>query len=104
MTGIDSFLPPGDLKLKRRVRCVVLLTLCCPIGLTGSVANDRPESLAIVRAGSLATACVDSLAIACVGSLLTGCFGLLEVTGARFFVIAFTGLSTVICADFCVIT
>jgi len=36
--------------------------------------------------------------------LLTGGFGFLEVTGARFFVIAFIGLSTVLGADFCVIT
>jgi hypothetical protein len=45
-----------------------------------------------------------SLAIACVGSWVTDCAGFLEVTGARFFVTAFTGLSGVLGADFCVIT
>lgn len=111
MTGTDSFLPPGALKLKRRLGCVGLLALCCPIGRTGSIAN-APELLAVVRAGSLATARFDSLATVCVGSLvvpstgsfLIGCFGFFEATVARFLVIAFIGLSAVMGADFCVIT
>ena len=54
--------------------------------------------------GFFVVACVGSLAIACAGSFLTGCAGFLEVTGARFFAIAFTGLSGALGADFCVIT
>src|SRR5262249_61029250 len=93
MTGTDSFLPSGVLKLNREYGCVVWVTFCCPMGRTGSIANVRPDSLATVRDGSLATACVGSLATTCAGSLLTGGFGFLEATGARFFVIAFIGLS-----------
>ena len=54
--------------------------------------------------GFFAIACVGSLAIASAASLMTGGFGFLEVTGDRFFVIAFIGLSGVLGADFCVIT
>jgi hypothetical protein len=66
--------------------------------------NVRPDSLATVRAGSLAAVCVGSFAATCSGSLLTAGFGFLEATDARFFVIAFIGLSGVLGTDFCVIT
>jgi len=111
MIGTASFFPPGALKLKRRLGCVELLGLCCPIGRTGSIANAaellvvvRAGSLAIARFDSLATVCVGSLVIASTGSFLTGCFAFFEATVARFLVIAFSGLSAVVGADFCVIT
>ena len=112
MTGTDSFLPPGVLKLNREYGCVVWLTDCWPIGRTGSIAKVRPDSLAIAcegfwviaLAGFFVMACVGSLAIACAGSCLTGCVGFFVIAGARFFVIAFIGLSGVLGVDFCVIT
>ena len=66
--------------------------------------NVRPESLAVIWVDSLAMACVGSLAIARVGSCFAGCIDFFVVTEARFFVIAFTGFSELLGADFCVIT
>ena len=66
--------------------------------------NVGPEPFVVVRFCSLATAGVESLPICSAGSLLRGGFDFLEVTGVRFFVIAFTGLSGTLGADFCVIT
>ena len=83
---------------------MVCVTLCCPIGRTGSIVNVRPDSLATVRGGGLAEGCGGALVATSAGSVLTGVFGFLEVTGVRFFVIAFIGLSGVIGPDFCVIT
>src|SRR5438874_3352018 len=99
MIGMDSFLPAGVLKLNLEWGCVVWLTDCWPIGRTGSIAKVRPDSLATACDGFcvisdfFVIACVGSLATGSAGSCFSGCVGFFAVAGARFFVIAFTGLS-----------
>jgi hypothetical protein len=74
------------------------------MGRTGSISNIRPDSFAMLRGGCLAAVCVGSLTATCAGSLVTDGLGFLEVTAVRLLVTAFTGLSDMLGADFCVIT
>jgi len=81
--------------------------------------NVELEALAIVRLGSLAVSCVEDLATFRFGSVTVASVGSFAIVSAarsfsadfdfllatvRFFVIAFTGLSTVFGVDFCVMT
>ena len=77
ITGTDSFLPSGDLKLKWLKGPVVLPAFCLSTGLsiarTGSATNVRVEFVAIACAGSFTIGCIDFFVIACTGFLATTC-------------------------------
>lgn len=98
MTGAESFFPSGLLKLKWKPRRVGgVLVICCSIGRTGSIANDRADSLAIACPGFFVITGADSFVISCAGSFVIVRADFFVVTCTDSFVVSCTGLFVITC-------